>query len=86
MNAGNVQMFHVTLTGFLTALVMSSTGNVWAIADQDNNICLCGSPHNLQFSENPSPTEFADQDTPVPHMAVDTDLYAIFHVEGEDLC
>jgi len=76
MNAGNVKMVHVTLTSFLTALIMSPTGNVWAIADQENNLSLWGSPNNLQFSENPSPTEFADQVTTVPHMAVDADLYA----------
>lgn len=38
MNAGNVKMVHVTLTSFLIALIMSPTGNVWAIADQENNL------------------------------------------------
>ncbi len=82
MNAGNVKMIHVTLTSFLTALIMSPTGNVWAIADQENNLSLWGSPNNLHFLENPSPTEFADQVAPVAHMAVDSDLYAKLSCAG----
>lgn len=78
MNADNVKMLHVTVTSSMTALVMSPSGNVWAVADQDNNIMLWGSPNKMQFSESINATEFADEVVPVPHMAVDADLYVDF--------
>lgn len=59
----------------MTVMVMSASGNVWAIVDQDNTIQLWGSQHKLSFCDAPRPTEFADAVTPVPHMAVDSDLY-----------
>ena len=76
MNAENVKLLHVTLTSSLVGLVMSPSGNAWAIADQDNIVSLWGSPNNLQFSDTINSIEFADEVTAVPYMAVDSDLYA----------
>lgn len=75
VNADNVKMLHVTLTSSLVALIMSPSGNVWAIADHDNVISIWGSLNNLQFCDLPNPIEFADEITPVPHMSVDANLY-----------
>jgi len=74
MDAENVKLLHVTLTASLVGLIMSPSGNAWAIADQDNVVKIWGSASNLQFCETSSPIEFADEVTPVPYMAVDDDL------------
>lgn len=74
-NTDQVRVVHMTLSSFMTVMVMSASGNVWAIVDQDNTIQLWGSQHKLSFCDAPRPTEFADAVTPVPHMAVDSDLY-----------
>ena len=76
MDVGHVKMLHVTLNGPLVDLIMSPSGNLWAVADQDNFINIWGSPGNLKICDNSTPIEFADEDTPVPRMAVDSDLYA----------
>lgn len=63
-----LEKFGSTAFGLLCKVVESTANAI-------NTISLWGSPNNLQFSENPLPTEFADQVAPVPHMAVDSDLY-----------
>ncbi|KAL6714376.1 poly(A)-specific ribonuclease [Lecanora helva] len=74
MNAENVKMLHMTLPTSLVGLVMSPSGNVWALADQDNVVSLWGSPNNLQFCETSNPIEFLDEVTPLSYMSVDSDL------------
>ena len=74
-NTDQVRVVHMTLSSFMTVMVMSASGNVWAIVQQDNAIQLWGSQHKLSFCDAPRPTEFADAVAPVPHMAVDSDLY-----------
>ena len=76
MNAENVKMLHVTSTTSLVALVISSSGRAWAIADNDNYVAIWGSPKHIQFCNSSNPIEFADEIAPVPYMAVDDDLYA----------
>lgn len=79
MNPDNAAMLHVQLMSVLTSMIISPSGNVWAIMDQDNAIHLWGSPEKLQFTETLQPTEFADEVLHVPpvrgpRMAVDDDL------------
>lgn len=61
MNSDNAAILHVTLRSVTTSMMISPSGNVWAIVDQDNAIHLWGSPEKLQFTEAPNPTEFADE-------------------------
>ena len=74
MDAENIKMLHVTLSSSLIGLVMSPSGNVWAIADQDNVVSIWGSLNNLQFCETSNPIEFADEVAHVPYMPIDSDL------------
>lgn len=74
MNTEDVKMLHVTLNSSMIQMVMSSSGNVWAIADQDNILALWGGPHEMQLNDMTNATEFADELTPVCRMAVDGDM------------
>lgn len=82
MNPENAAMLHVQLMSVVTSMMISSSGNVWAIVDQDNAIHLWGSPEKLQFTDILNPTEFADEVLDVPPrgvrpMGVDDDLYVL---------
>ena len=73
-NTDHVRVLHMTLAHFMSLMIMSPSGKVWAIADQDNTIHLWGSPHDLQFCEISKPPELADPTMPSLHMAVDADM------------
>ena len=74
MHSEDVKMMHVTLNSSMVHMSISSSGKVWAIADQDNILALWGAPPKLQFNDIVNPTEFADDVAPVARMAVDADL------------
>ena len=78
MNPDNTAMLYVQLASVVTSMMISPSGNVWAIVDQDDVIHLWGSPEKLQFTEAPKPTEFADEVLHVPplgaRMGADEDL------------
>ena len=40
-------------------LIMSPSGNVWLMADDQNTLHLLGASDNLGFNDNPEPTDFA---------------------------
>ena len=73
-NSDQVRVIHMTLSTIMTVMIMSASGNVWAIVDHDNTIQLWGSQHKLNFCDNYRPTEFADTVAPATHIAVDSDL------------
>ena len=73
-NTDHVKVLHMTLAHFMSLMIMSPSGKVWAIADQDNTIHLWGSPHDLQFCDISKPPELADSSMPSLHMAVDADV------------
>ena len=80
MNPDNAAMLHVQLISIVTTMMISPSGNVWAIVDQENAIHLWGSPEKIQFTEIFNPTEFADEVLHVPPrgarlLGVDDDLY-----------
>ena len=80
MNPDNAAMLHVQLISIVTTMMISPSGNVWAIVDQENAIHLWGSPEKIQFTEIFNPTEFADEVLHVPPrgarlLEVDDDLY-----------
>ena len=74
MNADNAAMLHIQLMSIVTSMMISPSGNVWAIVDQDNAIHLWGSPEKVQFTEAPNPTEFADEVLHSRPMGVDDNL------------
>ena len=74
-NTDQARVVHMSLSSSMTLMVMSASGNVWAIVDQDNAIQLWASHPKLNFCDTPRPTDFADAVAPVPHMTVDSDLY-----------
>ena len=61
MNPDSPAMVNVQLMNIVTSMMISPSGNVWAIVNQDNTIRLWGSPEKLRFTEAPNPTEFADE-------------------------
>ena len=73
MNPDNAAMLHVQLTSVVTSMMISPSGNVWAIVDQENAIRLWASPEKLQFTEILNPTEFADEVVHARPMGVDDD-------------
>lgn len=80
MNPDNAAMLHVQLMSVVTTMMISPSGNVWAIVDQENAIHLWGSPEKVQFTETFNPIEFADEVLHVPPvgvrpMGVDDDSY-----------
>lgn len=75
MNPDNAAMLHVQLMSVVTSMMISPSGNVWAIVDQENAIHLWGSPEKLQFTEICNPTEFADEVLHGRPMGVDEDVY-----------
>lgn len=75
MNPDNQSTLHVNLMSVMTSMLISPSGNVWAIADQDNVIHLWGSPEKLQFTVILNPTEFADEVVIARSMGVDDELY-----------
>ena len=80
MNPDNAAVLHVQLMSVVTSMIISPSGNVWAIVDQDNSIHLWGSPEKLQLTEALNPTEFADEVVNARPMGarpigVDEDLY-----------
>lgn len=70
MNPDNAAMLHVQLMSVVTTMMISPSGNVWAIVDQDNAIHLWGSPEKVQFTEIFNPTDFADEVLHLPPMGV----------------
>lgn len=69
MNPNDIAVLQVPLgSGSMILMVISPSGNVWAIADTDNNLSLWASPGKLNFCESYSSTEFADVVDPVPHL------------------
>ena len=80
MNPENAAMLHIVLMSVVTTMMISPSGNVWAIVDQDNTIHLWASPEKVQFTEIFNPTEFADEVLDVPPrgarlLGVDDELY-----------
>jgi len=73
MNPNDITVLHVPLASYMTFMIMSPSGNVWAIADTDNNLHLWGSPGKVNFCESFNLTEFADAVETAPHMDVDDD-------------
>ncbi len=71
MNPNDITVLHVPVASVMTFMIMSPSGNVWAITDIDNNLYLWGSPGKVNFCESYNLTEFADAIEPVPHMDVD---------------
>ena len=65
----------VMLQSFITHFVMSSSGNIWALADENNVIHLWGSPSKLtNFNDVAQLPEFADDPEPVQHISVDEEV------------
>ena len=75
MNPENAAMLHVQIMSVVTSMMISPSGNVWAIVDQDNAIHLWGSPEKLQFTEVLNPTEFSDEVVHTRPMGVDDEWY-----------
>lgn len=73
MNPNDITVMQVPLANVMTFMIMSPSGNVWAIADTENNLHLWASPGKVSFCESYNITEFADAVEPVPHMGVDDD-------------
>jgi len=70
-NTANMHM----LPNYMTHFVMSPSGNVWVMADQDNVLHLWGSQNKLQFNEVTRATDFADaEDAPLARIAIDDDV------------
>ncbi|KAK4695437.1 hypothetical protein P7C71_g2328, partial [Lecanoromycetidae sp. Uapishka_2] len=63
----------IPAVGYMTFMVMSPSGNLWAVADTDNNLKIWGSPGKVNFCESYNIPEFADALEPVPQMDVDDD-------------
>lgn len=74
MNPENAAMLYVQHVSVVTSMMISPSGNVWAIVDQDDAIHLWGSPEKLQFTEVPNPTEFANEVLHVRPLGVADDL------------
>ena len=74
MDPNDITVLQVPLQTVMSFMMMSPSGNIWAIADMDNNLHLWGSPSKVNFCDNYKVTEFADVVEPVPHMDWDDDL------------
>ena len=74
MDAANLKLLHLALTPSLVGLTVSPSGNVFAVADQDNIVSIWGSINNPQFCEASSPIEISDEVVPVPYIPVDSDM------------
>ena len=70
-NTSNIVM----LGSFITHFIMSSSGNIWGLADENNMVHLWGSPSKLKnFNDVVQLPEQADELEPVQHISVDDDL------------
>ena len=70
----------VILGSFITHFLMSSSGNIWAVADQENMIHLWGSPNKPPtFNDAVQLPEYADEVEPVQQISFDDDLYETPH-------
>ncbi|KAL9099961.1 MAG: hypothetical protein Q9163_004602 [Psora crenata] len=65
----------VVLGSFITHFLMSGSGNIWAVADQENVIHLWGSPNKPPtFNDVVQMPEYADDVEPVRHISIDDDI------------
>ncbi|KAL9129564.1 MAG: hypothetical protein Q9217_002020 [Psora testacea] len=65
----------VVLGSFITHFLMSPSGNIWAVADQENMIHLWGSPNKPPtFNDVVQMPEYADDIEPVQHISIDEDV------------
>ena len=69
-NTSNIRYLPSQLEEFL----MSPSGNIWILVDQQNIIHIWGAMGKLNFNEHPDDTEFADEIAPVPYMDLDSGL------------
>lgn len=65
-NASNVRQAN-SLT-FINMMDIASSGEAIALADADCNVHLWGSRTKIHFTELPNPVDFADAETPNPHL------------------
>lgn len=54
-------------------LIMSPSGNIWLMVDDQNTLHLLGASEKLNFNDNPEPTEFAAESEPRPFISIDSD-------------
>ena len=79
MNPNTSNMHQMTLTNYMSHLVLAPSGSAWAIADNDSNVQIWGLSRNkLRYTESAAPVEFADEDFPLPSMTVDSELYVTY--------
>ena len=70
-NTSNIVM----LGNYVTHFSISGSGNIWAIADENNQVHLWGSPNKtINFNDNVQLPEYADGDDQVQYMGVDDDV------------
>ena len=67
---------NIIMTGsYVTQFSMSGSGNIWAIADENNQIHLWGSPNKIMnFNDNVQMPEYADEEEQVQYIGVDDDV------------
>ena len=65
----------VMLGTFITHFIMTSSGSIWALADENNVVHLWGSPSkSMNFNDVVQLPEYADEPEPVPLISVDEDV------------
>ncbi|MCJ1313152.1 poly(A)-specific ribonuclease [Agyrium rufum] len=74
MNTASMQLRHADISGYLSSLVLSPSGEALALCDADGLVHLWGSPSKLHFADFSNPTEFADPEASVTVIEVNSDL------------
>ena len=70
-NTSNIIM----LGNFITHFIVSGSGNIWAIADQNNAIHLWGSPSKIMsFNDNVRLPKYAEEEEQLPQIGIDEDV------------
>ncbi|KAG8532899.1 uncharacterized protein KY384_002777 [Bacidia gigantensis] len=72
-NMSNIVMLGCSITHF----IMSPSGNIWALADENNVLHLWGSPSKpFSFNDIVQLPEYADEPEPVQQLSLDDDILA----------
>ncbi|KAL8704164.1 MAG: hypothetical protein Q9201_002662 [Fulgogasparrea decipioides] len=75
MNPNTSNLHQANLGNYMSHLVLAPSGAAWALADLDGVVQIwAASRSKLQYTESPTPTEFADEIYPLPLMSIDSDL------------
>ena len=70
-NTSNIIM----LGSFITHFTVSGSGNIWALADENNAIHLWGSPNKIMnFNDNIQLPEYAEDEEQLPHIGIDEEV------------